>query len=471
MSRTFRVRFRPSKNLTVVNVKPVSITQVGKSGKGVDKSKNGCRECRRRRVKCDEVLPICLRCQRRRTICLSSPRTPTWLQEIPGITIPKAPEFFSAFGPYVDRRLLRSWFEQTSQIMVLDPEINPLSYPILQLLVHSPWIAPVLQSISAGYENDYNPKQIAISLTHRQQALTLFRQDILSPNKSLVSTLIGILLLGLSSSWIDGDASHFGQEHFFGARTIFNLLLCDQKREKDAIELFAVGAYIYWDMTCSFLIDHSQQLLFDISKVLPVVQEVAKTYHPMCGVATELFYWLGHLGRYCRLVLDTGQRDVTLELLLEEKLLCWKSPEGNLELSMLGEAFRHHGLIQLYRICDMPGEAAGSSDSPDATDQEQLIHSHAIYIIKVLGSIPLTSSYISYQAMPLLTAGSELVANDEREREEVLVRYGALYATNRTPPMKWAVELLREHWDLREKGIRESWVQLMLRKGWRLALG
>lgn len=47
-------------------------------------SRFGCRNCKLRRVKCDESFPVCLKCQRRGSICIPSAPPPSmWHTEMP----------------------------------------------------------------------------------------------------------------------------------------------------------------------------------------------------------------------------------------------------------------------------------------------------------------------------------------------------------------------------------------------------
>lgn len=481
-------------------------------------------------------------------------RRQKWQLETPGLTIPKAPDIFSALDSQIDSRLLQHWIEKTCQMMVLNPEINPLSYPILQLLDLSPWLAPVLQSISAGYENDFEPTRLTDSFLQRHRALASFRKAVVDPDTPLASVLLGIFLLGVSTTWLDGDVTQFGKEHLSGGRKIFDLMLSKQRKQLNSFDSFVIGTYVYWDMSCSLLVDPSEQTPLNTSSVYSIVQEMSQTYHPMSGFAIELFYLLSTLGRHCRVVLDTGQHDYPLESTMEEQLLGWRSSQMDDQLFMLSEAFRMHGLILLYRICGMPpaaddipgghvsaddffgddllggrlfgddllgGDALSSvilgdqlfegdagdafcedlfdndilgnevsgddalygnildddvldldEDVPDSTgDVEEMIHRYALEAIEALSHTPIESSNFAMQPIPLLTAGSELWEEDVCEREQVMTRFRALFSVNRTPVNLWAMTLLREHWELRRQGRRESWVQLMLRKGWRLTMG
>lgn len=469
MKSTFNVRFRPSKNLIVLSESLGTPASDSNAWDSKGKSKNGCRNCRRSRVKCDETYPVCIRCRRRGTRCLFEPREQKWQLEMPGITIPRAPSILSTLGTQVDRRLLQQWVERTSQIMVLDPERNPLSYPILQLLGPSPWLAPVLQSISAAYENDFDKTKLTVSLMQRQQALSSFRQGLMSGNQPLASVLLGIFLLGVSTAWIDGDKSYFGKEHLQGGRAVLDQILEQGSKDRHPLRNFAIGTYIYWDMSCSLLVDPAEQRPLNSPAIYAAVNDMREAYHPMSGFAIELLHLLAIVGRHCRMVIETGQNDKALEATLEEQLLEWRSSPENVELQMLSEAFRMHGLILLYRICGVPDGRLSETSCPEEFDA--MINMYALEAVGALMNTPIESTNFHLQPIPLLTVGSELSESDVDERMEVMSRLRALYSINRTPVTLWSIELLQEHWELRKQGLRESWVELMLRKGWRISLG
>ncbi|KAF2653656.1 hypothetical protein K491DRAFT_661532 [Lophiostoma macrostomum CBS 122681] len=468
MKPNYRVRFASSQHVAHDHC---ALSFATPGIRANEKSRNGCRECKRRRVKCDETFPVCRRCQRRSTLCIMDPKKPTWQLELPGITMVQVPDSTLLLGDHVDSRLLRQWLERTSQVMVLDPDLNPLSFPILSLLPACPWLASVLQSISAAHENNFDPGKSTACFVERGRALTAFARQLEAPNPPLAPMLLGVFLLGVSSSWIESDPSQYGAEHLTGGRAIFDMLVDAEKSKRDHMDWFAIGTYVYWDMACSLLVDSAKLKPLNTSKIYAAVSDMRWSYHPMAGRAIELLYLLSTLGRYCRSFISFGERDLELELTIEEQLVQWLSPtEGeDPELMALSEAFRDHGLILLYRIC---------GPSPSSTDRllEEEIKEHRIVELALkaydaLSRIPSSSTRHIMLPIPLLTVGSELREEDEPKRKEVIERFGVLRSMNRTPVNLWAIEVLEEVWEYRRKGIRASWVEVMLWKGWTFTLG
>ena len=152
---------------------------------------------------------------------------------------------------------------------------------------------------------------------------------------------------------------------------------------------------------------------------------------------------------------DANCRDLILEFTFEEELLNWTRPDDK-ELSLLGESFCNHGLIILHWLWSSRHTMTALGDDPD---DDTLLHSkmhevfarrYALDIIRTLEQIPLSSWYLNIQCMPLLTAVSELLSEDTKERKEVLKRLEAMYSMNSCPANVWVYELLEELWVLKD---------------------
>ncbi|CAG8896557.1 unnamed protein product [Penicillium nalgiovense] len=68
---SFRVRFQPI--ICIPEHEPRITHQELPDSRRRAKSKLGCRQCKTKRVKCDETFPVCLRCRRQGLICSSTP--------------------------------------------------------------------------------------------------------------------------------------------------------------------------------------------------------------------------------------------------------------------------------------------------------------------------------------------------------------------------------------------------------------
>ncbi|KAF5518858.1 Sterol regulatory element-binding protein ECM22 [Colletotrichum aenigma] len=229
---------------------PRSSTGVVKAcnGKGQPKSRFGCQECKRRHVKCDETYPVCRRCQNRGAVCVMPTRKKTWTMELPWLVTPSS-------SSNNHSRQLQYWFKQACHIMVWDPEMNPMGLPILKYLNETPSLLHAIQSLSAAHENYYWPQSMEESLLERQTALSLFQQELHSSQRPPISAFLTVYTLGISSPWIENC---MGKEHLAGGRAMSEIMLASDGL-KDELSQFVFGAFIYWDMAYSFLLDPQEQ--------------------------------------------------------------------------------------------------------------------------------------------------------------------------------------------------------------------
>jgi hypothetical protein len=89
-------------------------------------------------------------------VCEPESSFPQWQLEI-------SPLIMSDITSPSQVRLLRHWCEKASQIMVLDPESNPFSFPILEYLHISPVLMPTILSISAAHEQFFKKDCLDVS--------------------------------------------------------------------------------------------------------------------------------------------------------------------------------------------------------------------------------------------------------------------------------------------------------------------
>ncbi|KAH7145515.1 fungal-specific transcription factor domain-containing protein [Dactylonectria estremocensis] len=470
-------------------------------GKDAPRSRSGCTECKRRRVKCDETFPVCIRCQKRASFCQSAPRLTKWQPEAPWIKLgtglwPSSDvQPPGALNPD-DKALLRYWLERASQIMVIDPDENPLSFPILEYLDQSPSLKHALQSVGAGHRNYFHPEKLSKCLEERSSALRSIIHELSYPGDNLFPLFLSVLLVGLSTAWTNPPTADFGQQHLRGARALVDILVSNPSDRESRPPYFnlVIGAYLYWDMATAFLIPAEQQVPLNNADMYSAVLDVGQEYHPIGGYSTEIFYLLGNVGRYCRSVVETGIRDASVEVALEEEMEKWEPNRDNPQLGLVSDAFRSHGLISLAAICyrrrsseaaqDAIFSAMLSAETEEAVEWwqdlgtcfvddelEASICSRALAVVQDLTSIPSSHACTNLQAIPLFTAGSELTKEDKRERDLVLQRFKELYSLNHLRANLTALQVLPEIWERRDAGETISWLELMIEKNWNIMLG
>ncbi|KAF5582733.1 C6 zinc finger domain-containing protein [Fusarium pseudocircinatum] len=380
--------------------------------------------------------------------------------------------------------------------MVIDPDDNPLSFPILEHVQRFPSLKHVLQSVGAAHLNYFAPEKLSVCLEERSTALRLLINDLSSPKDNLLPLFLSVFIIGLSTAWTNGPEFDFGQQHLQGARALVDMVI-EQSTIDGTQPLYTnliIGSYLYWDMATAFLVPFDQQTPLNTNDIYLTVLRMEHEYHPIGGYATGIFYLISNVGRYCRSVIETGIRDEPLESALEEEMMHWEPNRDNHELSTISDAFRSHGLLSLAGICyrrrkpEMDQHAILSAiinttteedfagwQSVEASffdqDLEESIRDRALDVVSSLLSIPSSHPCTNLQAIPLFTAASELSNLDEDKRARVQQRFKELYSLNHLPANLAALQILPEIWERRDTGETTNWLEVMLEKKWNLMLG
>ncbi|KAK9237787.1 sterol regulatory element-binding protein ECM22 [Lipomyces kononenkoae] len=429
-----------------------------------NKSKLGCRECKAKRVKCDEAYPTCKRCQRQGIVCSSAPRLTQWQIETPWLSLQP--------NTSVNRRLLQYWLEKVSQTLVIDPENNPFSFPALEYISQSSALLHAIQSVSASHEQYFPANAPIIALEERGKAIACLRKEINQSQHVPYALFLTIMLLALAQS-ADSDTKEYGKQHLFAARTLINSMLQESSMltTNDSAVRLCLGMYLYWDMCSSFLVDPCEPQALNLVYISKAVYRMGDWHHPMYGSCSGLLLIIANVGRYCRQILDMPQnRSLVQEAVLEAHLSTWTTTPPNPGLGHLYEAFRNHGLIFLYRS-RAHAQSGCLADRDMSEAPESLIQQYAEETVRHLMQIPESSYYLNFQSLPLLTAGSELTESNHFLRDQVRDRFRAIYSLNRFPANLLALQLVEELWDARDSGNPSFWLSHTLQKDWRLLLG
>lgn len=425
----------------------------------------GCRECRQRKVKCDETFPVCRRCQKRGSLCQPSLHASQWQLEVPWLTkgwksSSNIITLASKIEVKVDSRLMLYWLEATCRMLSVDSSNNPFSFPILRYVADSASLVHFLQSASAGQEEYFNESKMSICLEERGKALSSLRRELQTQSSSLSLCFFTLLMLGMSSSWIAPSPTEYGKEHLIAARTVADIVLKKSYSKAEELNHLALGIYVYWDMACSFCLDPADHPVDHDGPLEIYVNQARHKFHPVTTHSIDLYHILAQLGRYCRLIVDGGTRDLLSEIYFQKLLDEYESIESDSVAKSLTEAFRKHGLLLIYRFCG----------KPEVTEADT--HILALRIMRLLLHIPSNSPSLNLQVIPILTAGAEMLSTDTLERDLIRQRLREIYSTNRLVPTLWVLELLEELWETHDRGITHlTWLELMLKKNWRLRVG
>lgn len=183
---------------------------------------------------------------------------------------------------------------------------------------------------------------------------------------------------------------------------------------------FIVGAFIYRDMSCSLLVEPTEQIAINTPSMYSyITKHIPSSVHPITWLHTEVFYLLSALCRYIRGIVDGGEHDIILEATFEQELLNWRADQCDPLWEKTTDAFCRHGLILLYRLCGRSSRLASSlipsgmdGDAwriQGSLDTNTVIRRHTINVLYSLLSIPISSPQSAVQSIPFLTAGGELV--------------------------------------------------------------
>jgi hypothetical protein len=83
-------------------------------------------------------------------------------------------------------------------------------------------------------------------------------------------------------------------------------------------------------------------------------------------------------------------------------------------------------------------------------------------LTRLLTGISATHHSVTFHAIPLLAAGSELMAGHQEELDLVRRRYKELYSLNRLHVNPLALDLLVELWEKRDNGEFVTWLELLV---------
>lgn len=369
----------------------------------------------------------------------------------------------SAEMPALKKRLMQHWLEKASHLWSLDHDNNPMSFPIMEQLLEAESLVHTLQSVSAAYEFFYDTRQMHEAREERGKALSAIGRELRLQPTVTPQMYLTVYMLGVSSPWIDNSPSEFGQVHLMAAKSIVDSLLQQPTFINHPYRTFTVASFVWWDMSCSLLISPAEQTSLDAVELSNAVSSLQGKFCAITDHAIELVYQLGLLGRYCRCLYEGSIPDLVLEEAFESHLLSWKHTNGTEPIKSYNEILRLHGLIMLYRLC---GRKTGSTIHTEA-----YIRDCVLSILQKVSIIPTDSPVFKFIHIPLFNAAAELKADDVFWRNEVLSWCAVLYSTNRSPTNKWALQLLESHWQFQDAGSSQTWLQVMLDKGWRLNLG
>lgn len=447
-----------------------SSERIGTNSVGIAKrvkSRTGCEQCKRRKVKCDEGKPSCAKCMSREETCTGNFRSEAWQIERPWVSNDVLAHTLS-----LENETLRHWYDEACLTMAMfRPPVNPLSHNLSLLVRRSRALRHTLECVASAHRQRFNPASLANALQERNSAIVSLRYEVSRVQEGtnrpilLRSMILSSLLLCVSSAWLDPSGTDSGIEFLLGVRGLLPLLC--QSQPEDEFAFYVLGLYLYCEAFWSYLIPASKHL----PPYLPILLKMnwppfRQAVHPVTGIATTLCPVIAEIGQYYRRIVETQCLSPTYELDLTMRLRAWKPPVGTPHQPQLLElALRYQDMGTIMLL-----QARGVVTELSSLDLMMLFEA-TMRVMETLKHVPDLDPLLNWVGPLLIIAGSEISASYPAIRE--VAKLSALRLVNwiRVPTYIRSLELVERVWQLRDNGINISWLEVMLSEGLALVAG
>ncbi|CAG7562614.1 unnamed protein product [Fusarium equiseti] len=265
--------------------------------------------------------------------------------------------------------------------------------------------------------------------------------------------LLGIILLGMTTSW--HDPSSLGLCHFHGARQLFRIWVAQNDMTQLQLPMaythrLIVSSMVYWEVMAACLIDQDIDA-FSYLGILSTQPQIFFSYPcPWTGIGMGVLIDLAKC-----LALVRRHRTSPDSTLLDKALVLMQGLETTHiptldEIQGTGDLFTpaHHlykialchrliAKLELYR--SFPELRQVSFQGATQIDHAQETQELAIGILKMMETIPENSRTIAIQTLILLSAGSSLGYHSSPARE-IITDWRRLQTINQ------AAAILKEVW-------------------------
>ncbi|KAH6680171.1 fungal-specific transcription factor domain-containing protein [Halenospora varia] len=316
------------------------------------KSRAGCLQCKRRKVKCDIGVPSCQQCLRQKLQCPGYQKPLKWVDipeepksefltirrksrskdvKIPGRDIENS-QWVAAGGfqyfqvPSIPQSpadessaLIHHYFTRVCRIAgCFDSEINPFRIVPPAMMDHSRPVRLFLQASSAAQLSRQYPKMRLKALSLQSEAFSAVRNEIGSLNIPIVSDelMLSCIIAGLTSAWY--DVNDVGLSHVMGSQVLLTLWLASQTTRLKYQQTFILGAYVYWLMNAAFAAGDPRSSFHYLESLQHIIQDLDMSHdiiddsnvpehlrrvfpHPLTGYSMQLCISIGKVGALCRL--------------------------------------------------------------------------------------------------------------------------------------------------------------------------
>ncbi|KAH6977836.1 fungal-specific transcription factor domain-containing protein [Fusarium venenatum] len=519
------------------------------------KSRSGCVTCKKRRLKCDETEPLCKRCIKSGLACPGYNKPIKWSTKyeihdgslgpsdhnslVSGSSSQQDAVLDGTMPPTLYHpqdefsSLLTHYYSNICQVVSsFDSPQNPYRSLVSTMMLDSPIIFNCVMTISASHLSQLDSSGTA-PIVFQTEAISHISKDIAEIDTGssvciqynekefrdhiqVLNTptvkdelLIGIILLGMTSSWY--DPSSLGLFHFHGARRLFTIWMT----EKDLTQLqlpssctqrLIVSSMVYWEVMAACLVDQGledlayldvfrtqprvffsypcpwtgvgMEVLILLAKCVALVRNVRSAHRTVCVVGS-LSKDFAIINQASILIREINDIQITSIAEIQET--------GDLStpadhLYKMAQCHRLVALLELHRT--IPELIYG-----DIQDEHDHQHQHsqqvlalAIEVLEISGKIPQESHTIAIQTLMLLSVGSTLSFYSTTDPETILMwrnfvmgRLCKLFHTFKLQTINRAATILKEVWSQMDSMVVESasccspimhihWVDVMVDK-------
>lgn len=442
------------------------------------KTRTGCQQCKKRRLKCDETQPICRRCQLRGDDCSGSARVEQWQTTVLSPAVRSARPLPPLRPGLCDDDLLHYFAAVVIKDMVLEVNTATPLPPVLDPYIRrSKALLHAARSLSIAHLHRFEPSSIPHLLNDYQCALVALRKEVeqevadkqCSTHDALHRLLLGALFLIVLHAWFNDSGKDSGLLHLRGATATIDLLLasaCDEGKTS-VLEDFMIGAVAHVDMLCSHLVP-ARHPLTQSPNLLYILQQdrwrSGSSMHPICGLSAPLCPIVGQAGRYYRSVVDLRVRDPERERELEHCLLQWQPIDADDKTLhvQIADGYRVCGLIMLHQA----RRVHGAETPPDAQPDSQVpkLHQLIFFAMAILRDTPRALPQVNFEVLLLLIAGPEIGKEDQAGRALIETRFSELTAATNRRGHTLAAKFVREYWQIRDEGREVTWLEYMVER-------
>ncbi|KAJ5787591.1 hypothetical protein N7457_002581 [Penicillium paradoxum] len=325
---------------------------------------------------------------------------------------------------------------------------NPWRTSIWPLAKDSPALRHAIFALAAFHSGKQTPSLRVQGVKHMRQSMTCLAGQIehMRPDTALATSLA----LAFADTWDQHTRTCI--QHLRGAKALMcQVIAAGMQRDVSDEELdrirFLYNTWSYMDVIARLTsLDECGPQTWD-STVFDLPNDTAQDIDPLMGCATTLFPLMGRVASLIQQVRRTSSNTVSvvaqameLKSLMEQwQPPCWfeppEDPHSEVQHSIqVAHAYRWATLLYLHQaVPEIPSEPA------DELAKRVLI---------LLATVPYTSRTTIIQVFPLLAAGSEVDADDDRKW--VLDRWTTIQSRLMLGGVDRCLEVLKEVWRRRD---------------------